>query len=400
MNVFHIPSWFPSKSEPLDGVFVEEQIIALSELNPDLKNIISKWGHFDSYFPIKKPWKIFEVLIWRLLNRLSEIRKKEFYFEIITPVISWHHKLPFGGDLRLINSNRVNLKKAIDHFGKIDLIHAHISYPAGYLAYILSKEFKIPYCITEHMGPFPFPSLLKNGKPIPKLQMALDNSSAIISVSQSLKQKISEFTSSKNYFIPNLVNEKLYTLQKFDSKKFIFFTLAGMNKGKGIDHLLMAISIWKPSNDKFKFIIGGEGPDLNYFKKIAKNLNVNNLIEWVGFIKKESTPYFFNNCHVFVLPSLHESFGIVYAEANACGKPVIATKCGGPESIVNDLNGKLIKVGDPEELAKTMQYMAENYSKYDPILIRKDFENRFSRQVVVKKITDVYQEVLSTFSKK
>jgi glycosyltransferase involved in cell wall biosynthesis len=399
MNIFHIPSWFPSENDPLDGIFVEEQIKSIGEFYPEVKNIVSKWGHFDAYFPVLKPWKIFKILKWRLYNSKRCLRKNNFYWEVFSPTIYWHHKIPLGGHFNLLQPNRLNLEKAIKYFGKIDLIHAHITYPGGYIAKILSKQYSIPYIISEHMGPFPFPSLLKHNKPIEELMLALKYASSLIAVSPSLADKMSDLSKKNVSVIPNMVDRNLFDISKFSSDKFTFFTLAGIGPFKGIDILIKAISIWRPSEDKFKFIIGGDGPNLIEYKKLAKKLNVDQLVEWVGYIPKTDTPKYFKNCHVFVLPSFHESFGIVYAEALACGKPIIATKCGGPESIVNDFNGKLVDVGDPENLAKTMKHMSENYDQYNPTLIRKDFEERFSRASVVKKIIDVYQGILSNSSK-
>ena len=65
----------------------------------------------------------------------------------------------------------------------------------------------------------------------------------------------------------------------------------------------------------------------------------------------------------FVLPSKLETFGVVYIEAMACGVPVNATRCGGPESFVDDWNGALIAINDHEALVNSLKYMLENQWK-------------------------------------
>lgn len=91
----------------------------------------------------------------------------------------------------------------------------------------------------------------------------------------------------------------------------------------------------------------------------------------------------------------HETFGVVYAEAIASGKPLIATRCGGPESIVNAINGQLVDVGDVPALARVMQDMAANWHRYSPQAIRHDFEARFSRPAVVHQLRALYRQVTS-----
>ena len=102
----------------------------------------------------------------------------------------------------------------------------------------------------------------------------------------------------------------------------------------------------------------------------------------------------FNKCDIFVLPSRHESFGIVYIEALAMGRPIIATKCGGPEMIVNDLNGLLINTDNIDSLSKAIIYMYHNYQKYSNEIIREDFMHRFSKESTVQKYKKIYKEVI------
>ena len=79
----------------------------------------------------------------------------------------------------------------------------------------------------------------------------------------------------------------------------------------------------------------------------------------------------------------------------ASGKPVIATRCGGPESFVNESNGLLVDVGDRQGLARALRDMRDGWSRYDAARIRSEFEQRFSRPAVVAKIAATYESVLA-----
>ncbi len=69
--------------------------------------------------------------------------------------------------------------------------------------------------------------------------------------------------------------------------------------------------------------------------------------------------------HCLVLCSEIETFGVVLIESLSRGKPVIATRCGGPESIVNSENGLLCAAGDVDALSKTMLQIKEQYGTFN-----------------------------------
>lgn len=394
MNLFIIPSWYPSQAQPIGGIFTQEQAEAIADLRPDINVIVSTWGHYDSEIPLRRPWNLLKILLWRLKQKSNCISRRSGVWEIFNPVIYWSHRLPFGGARRLIDINRRNLKLAAERFGKIDLIHAHVSYPAGYVASLLAKELGIPYVMTEHMGPFPFRSLAIKGKPMPEIAQAFGKASMSIAVSSSLAARISSFGYPEPTVVPNLVDERRFTTGDPLSGKFVFFTLCGLTDQKGIDHLLEAIALWNPPADQFEFRIGGDGPMRAAYQDLADRFGVTDRVCWLGAVSREDAPRYFRECHIYVMPSRHETFGIVYAEAIASGKPIIATRCGGPEFIVNSDNGILVDVGDVVALADVMEKLANKWKIYKPLAIRHDFEQRFSRQAVVSQLSVLYEKVL------
>jgi glycosyltransferase involved in cell wall biosynthesis len=157
--------------------------------------------------------------------------------------------------------------------------------------------------------------------------------------------------------------------------------------------LLYAISkLDKNLISQTQFIIGGDGPKLDEYKSLAIKLGLNN-VHFIGRVDRNKAPRLFSSSHVYVMPSCHETFGVVFAETITSGLPVIATRCGGPEDIVNESNGVLIDVNDIEGLSKAIEYMYENYNKYNPKIIREDFEKRFSKKAVVSQLLEIYNEV-------
>ena len=97
------------------------------------------------------------------------------------------------------------------------------------------------------------------------------------------------------------------------------------------------------------------------------------------------------NSDCFVLSSNFETFGVVLIEALACGLPLIATKCGGPEDIVNKQNGILMDVENQLQLEDAMLTMYKNANKYDKQKLRSDAKDRFGEKAFIKNAMKYYE---------
>lgn len=394
MNVFLIPSWYPSASSPSAGIFTKEQLFLYSQSSYCEKVIVSLWGHAETEVPIRTPWRLVKALCWWMKNRKPYLHYvSPYYVEIRNAALHWSHRLPWGGWAQLYATNRENFLIALKTFEKIDIIHAHVGYPAGVIAQKLSEEFDVPYVITEHMGPFPFRSLVKRGEVIPTLKQAYTSADGVVAVSPYLARSMAEKGCGFPVIIPNFIDEESFQPHTRTDKPFVFLTLCTMNEQKGVRCLLQAIRYWSPAGREVRFLIAGDGPELESFKEEANQLGIAALICWLGHVKREDVPSLFTQANVFVLPSYLETFGVVYLEAIASGLPVVATRCGGPESIVNEINGLLVDVGDARELSGALQSIFLNYASFHQEDIRRDFEARFSKENAIKKLADFYEGV-------
>ncbi|WP_163833056.1 glycosyltransferase [Spartinivicinus ruber] len=395
MNIFIIPSWYPSSSSQITGIFTKEQALAIAEIQSNANVIISRWGQSEGEISVKEIWKIFNTLSWYFKAQHGQWSKTGKIWEVLNPCITWSKQLPLNCINSIIEANRKNLLSATNKFGKIDIIHAHVSYPAGFVAAKLKEEFGIPYVLTEHMSPFPFsPYLTPDGKLIDELQESFDKADKVVAVSPSLKKKINKFNINNVVYVPNVIDERRFNISSSNNKKFIFFTLCKLTEQKGIDTLLTAISLLRLKNSNIYFRIGGDGPLRKKLIHMTKTLGIEDQVEWLGEVTRSQASQQFGECHAYVMPSRHETFGIVFAESIASGKPVIATRCGGPECIVNSENGILVDIDDPEQLSDAMYELYNNYQNYSPIKIRQDFEQRFSRRAVVSQLHSIYLDLL------
>jgi glycosyltransferase involved in cell wall biosynthesis len=402
LRVFIIPSWYPSRYSPVAGIFIKDQVLDIGELRPKWKLAISLWGQGEFNLPLRDPRRLFQILVdyaW------SEARTKRILRENVVeykkPVLHTSERVLGGNRVGILRANRVNLENSIRDLGDIDLIHAHVSYPGGWIAMLLSEETGIPYIITEHMSPFPFSRFLDaDGSLQNMIRGPLEKANAVVAVSPSQAEEIVRFGIKKPTIVPNMVNEQVFRPPSKDIKneRFVFFTLAGMVPQKGIPDLLYAISLFVKTlavgdQDKVIFYIGGTGFEQQMYKALAKKLDLDSWVTWLGYLTQEQVVERFQNCDCFVLPSRHESFGIVCVQAIACGKPIIATRCGGPEYIVSPENGLLVEVANPEEMAEALYQMFKCKNVYDAKVIREQFMARFSRTVVLNSLESVYKNV-------
>lgn len=318
------------------------------------------------------------------------------YYEWETPVFTWTEKL-LNGNLRGIQrANEKNLQEFTRFGGKVDIIHAQVCHKAGLIARWLSKKYKIPYVITEQMSPFPFPQILKNGRLSSRYAQAYQAASTNIAISPDLRDKMKKLGIPRVEVVPNLTDELFFLpASKNQDGSFTFFTLCDMREQKDLPTLFKAIARLLEKNPSVRFRIGGGGEMFVTWKNLADNMGLSPFVTWLGPLDRQQAQLEFRQAHAFVLPSIQETLGVVFLEAIACGIPVIGTRCGGPESIINDENGILVEVGNPIALCDAMEALIDNYLIYDAGEIRTSFLERFSITPVCNQLEGIYKNVIS-----
>ncbi len=152
----------------------------------------------------------------------------------------------------------------------------------------------------------------------------------------------------------------LFNPDRFSDKKKskpIMSYIGRLVEGKGIENILEAVKIL----GDYKLIIFGIGPLENKLKAMTQELNIEDKIEWRGFVPYNKVPEALSQIDVFVYPSWHEGFGRAIMEALAMEKAVVATNIGGiPDLIKDGKNGFLVAPNNSQELALKIQELLEN----------------------------------------
>lgn len=126
---------------------------------------------------------------------------------------------------------------------------------------------------------------------------------------------------------------------------------------KGLKYLIQAMKIVSLTVSDVKLVVAGKGNNINHYKQLVKNLDLEKYVMFTGFVDDEDLPYFYRGSDVVVLPSTDnsEGFGMVLAEAMACGTAVIGSDVGGIPYLINhNENGLLVPKRDMEKLADSI----------------------------------------------
>ncbi len=167
-----------------------------------------------------------------------------------------------------------------------------------------------------------------------------------------------------------LNNKEIIKSNNINNKTFRVGSYGRLSHEKGYDILLESLKILNQNNLDFVCNIGGTGIEEENLKKFTKNNNLENKVNFIGWIKSEKDKEkFFNNIDLFIVPSRKEEFGLVILEAQKYKTPVLSTKCGGPKDIIKDkISGFLIEKENPKEMAEKIVYIVKNKEKLEEII--------------------------------
>jgi glycosyltransferase involved in cell wall biosynthesis len=402
MHVLHIPSWYPSPDEPIGGSFIYETIRAIARHSPDDHHSVVTWCPKSHSLPLRQPRLALRNLLEYLIDRRETVSITANLSEYRFPVVMRNEAIFGRMAPRLTKTVLEELKLIERDLGPVDIIHAHVANPGAVIANQISLRRQLPFLVTEHsefdwfINPAPRRKAFEAGK------VAFARATVIVGVSRKHAQYLTNYSKApeKIRVIPNVVDETIFyppttPTTPTNTGPVTFLTLARLVKGKGIEDLLQAIKVLKERGIAARFRIGGRGELGQAFKRLGDELGVSDRVDWLGLIPREQAGEEFRHCTAFVLPSHSESFGVVYAEAMACGVPAFGCRNGGAEDIIGHDVGRLVDVADVTALANCLQDFIEGRLQFDPATIRETYEQRFSQVQTAQTYHQLYREVLN-----
>ena len=364
-TVLHLAKWYPTKVEPLLGLFVRKHILATK--NEFHHTVISIYNT-----------DIYEDDITRIVTDFEGIEEVLYYYKkkgVITKL-----KVLFRV-WKEINSS--------PH----DFIHAHIISWTSTLAYLQAILYKTPFFISEHWSGYHYKLFLKQNSFVKYCKrMSARNAKMVFPVSNSLKTDMLASGIKANYkIIGNVVDGKTTELPKNELFTFVFVGDLEQNH-KNVKGIIDAFSQLK-NKSTLQLDIIGEGVDMGTYIEQTERLNLSNSIQFHGAKSNNEVFEYLTKSHVLVLNSNYETFSVICAEALQCGIPVISTRCGGPESFLSKETGLLIDQKNDSQLIEAMRSIHQNYTSYKKEELKK-VALQFSPSFIGEEICEEYAKVL------
>lgn len=382
MKICIIANGFPDKRNPQWGCFERDQAVALKNAGHDVYIL-----YVDKRF----------LAYWRKIgySYLSENGVKVYgLFLFPTQWIRWC----FGSKIHYWLVTRMYdlvYKKCIKECSRPDVIYAHYLYNIAY-AVFLKRKYCIPLVGIEHWSVLNQKSLTsfqrKQGR------LAYDNVDKLLAVSQSLRNQIYKHFGVDSTVVYDMLGLEFITpivLKRKKNDGLRYIAVGSLHPIKGYDVLINAFAKSGLNKQGCLLSIVGNGTERPLLEKLVKNLKLDNSVVLHGHKTKQEIIQLLSESHVFVLSSKAETFGVACIEALSQGLPAIATKCGGPEEIIDKTNGIFVETGDEDALAEAMKEMYANYNSYDSKAIADNCRNRFAPQVIATQLVKIFNEIMN-----
>lgn len=366
MKILIISHMYPSPSNSLNGIFVQYQVRALQRLGCEVA-VISPVPMVPALLRYFKPrWQSYYNTPSSVADGSVKIMYPRYLAFPRSVLFS------FSGVMMFI-AIYTKVSRLFSSF-KFDLIHCHVALPDGFAGVLLAKKFRKHLFVTIH-GQDLQQTINRNKRCREVVKMILDNATNVVVVSNKLKiiaqDIIQKDRVDRVNLIPNGVNPDLIAssnpetdlINRYSGRRIIL-SVSSLVITKGVDLNLKAITKLKKFFPDLLYLIIGSGSERQYLEKMAVALGLIDHVKFLGALNNNEVIKYMKMCEVFSLPSWKEGFGVVYLEAMACGRPVIACRGEGIDGVLKNLdNGLLVNPKDEKSLYDALYFLLSNNEK-------------------------------------
>jgi teichuronic acid biosynthesis glycosyltransferase TuaC len=368
LRILELTEPFPSEIQPTTGLFIKEHTDHLSKISELLLCV------FVRLIPPRRTLTNFkEIKRWSfyILSKIGERRKKENDYEIIfIPYISLPRPIFEFVNMKFMKLfySKAIYKTAIEF--RPQVIVTHWVSPLALLALNIGNRIGIPVVINVHEDPdnikLYFPHLhqiwLKSLKLADAIVVHSDvNKNKLVKLDIDSKKIFKIYLGINEIFL-NTNNEQV----KDEKDSFVILVVSHLSDPcKGIDHLLRSFPEIKKVNPKTKLVVVGDGHLKGSLEELSFKLGVHEDVIFKGALTQMQVKKEMLNADLFVLPSVRESFGLVFVEAVSSGLPIIGYKEAGAILELEKLGIPVVKLDEvtPMSISNAVIRAVMNYEE-------------------------------------
>lgn len=288
--------------------------------------------------------------------------------------------------------------EAVRRWGKPDVLHSHVSLPAGYLAARLGQRHDLPVIVQEHYTGFESDARFpwRVGALVRELGKSV---AGFYAVSPGYARRIARTgLVSVTGVLPNPIDTDFFepgsrgNSGPCNRETVRLVTTGGVNLRKGSDLLLQAIIEMSKHKAVHATIFGDQG-DLAPFDKWLRNPDIASSVTLAGSVSQEKLREAYLASDIFVVSSRNETANVSMLEALACGTRVVATACGAPETLLEPSVATIVEPNNARALAHGIldEMARDDRSAAD---LREFVRGRYSIPVVACGVEAAYEAAL------
>ena len=297
---------------------------------------------------------------------------------------------------------------------RFDVIHAHPSFPSGFITLLAKLLLGIPVICTSHGDDIQIDWEIGYGARRNRVvswltKLTLKNADLHTVVSRCMIEDAIDAGSNPSKIrvvynginldsIPKGCNSQSLKKYGIESEDFVVLFLSRLHPKKCPEDLVKAFPKVVEKVPNAKLVFAGKGEEENKLKQLTTELNLSNRVVFTGFVSEDEKWDLLKRCDVFVLPSAVEGHPVTVIEVMACGKPVIATDVGPfPEIIRNRKTGLLVPLHSPDDLADAIIELALDEDKKRKMgkKAREEIEERFDINKIADDYLKIYEELIN-----
>ena len=284
-------------------------------------------------------------------------------------------------------------------FNRPDIIHIQSSFGASFYRkmffIIIGKWFSVP--VVNHIHGAEFDEFYTNAAERKKRLVAKNykKCDVIIVLSREWKSKLKSEIKGLNVRVVENFATVPDGLAAPENRENIVLFLGYIGKRKGVYDIPDVVKKVIDKKPDVKFILCGNG-EVEEFRKVVKENNLENYIELKGWINSEQKDDLLNRSKIYFLPSYNEGLPMSILEGMAYGLPVVTTNAGGIPSVVSTgINGYVCEPGSILNFAKAILKLLN-----DQDLCKAMYQNnidkiskKYSLESNVRKISAIYNQI-------